>query len=405
MCADQAPTSLDTIMEAYKRVRQEFTPSPLTYSVFISELVGHDVYIKWDNKLRTGSFKERGVINFLGTLSEEEKKSGVCAASAGNHATALAYYTSKANIPCTIVMPTWTPLVKVQTTKKYNAEVLLHGNSFDEAYAKAEEISKKEKKIFVPGFDDYRIIAGQGTIGIELFEQLNSFDSVVVPIGGGGLISGIAVAVHATDPSVHVIGVQSEYIVKKREATDLSPVPPLPPVSIADGIAVKKIGAKNAPIIKEKVHAIVTVTEQQIADAIIKLLELEKTVVEGAGAAGVAALLAKLVSSQYKRTIVMVCGSNIDSDLLYRLIVRDMAKRNRLLRIVASAPDRPGSLQFVAGLIARVGANVLEINHDRSFSDTPGNVSMSFLLEVRDESHKKMVLEAFNDSGISVEEI
>lgn len=391
-------------MEAYKRVRKEFAPSPLTHSIFLSELVGHDVYIKWDNKLRTGSFKERGAINFIGTLSPAQRKKGVCAASAGNHAMALSYYASKAKIECTIVMPNWAPLIKVQSTSRFGATIILHGNSFDEAYEHAQKISSEKGYNFVSAFDDYDVIAGQGTIGIELFEQLSGFDSVVVPVGGGGLIAGIATAVKARDPSVHVIGVQSEWIVKKRELSEQAKLSPLPPSTIADGIAVKTIGKKTAPIIKEKVETIVTVTENQIADAIIKLLELEKTVVEGAGAAGVAALLSQLVPSRYKRSIVVVCGSNIDVDLLYRLIVRDMANRQRLLRIVTSVPDRPGSLLYVSGIIASLGANVLEVLHDRSFADKPGNVSISFVLEVRDKEHKDSVLKAFREREIEVKE-
>lgn len=396
-----SPFGIDAIMEALPRVRAEFTPTPLSHSIFLSEIVGHDVFIKWENKLRTGSFKERGAINFIATLSEEERRKGLCAASAGNHAMALSYYAQKANVPCTIVMPKWAPLIKMKSTAKFGARVISFGLTFDDAYQHALELSRTEGCIFVPGFDDYKIIAGQGTAGLEILDQLSDFDSVIVPIGGGGLISGIAEAVKATRPGVDIIGVQSEWITARRKSHNTTFNSALAPQTIAEGIAIKTIGTKNAQIIKERVTDIVTVTESQIAEAIVKLLELEKTVAEGAGAAGVAALPSKLIPSTYKRSVAVVCGSNIDMDVMSRLIMRDMSKRNRLLRLAVSVPDRPGSLHFLSSVIAEEGANVIEVTHDRSFSEIPGNVSISFVLEVRDKEHKDAVGAALVNHGIS----
>lgn len=392
-------------MEALARVRAEFPPTPLTYSLFLSEIVGHDVYIKWDNKLRTGSFKERGAINFIGSLSPEERKKGLCAASAGNHAMALSYYAQRAGVPCTIVMPKWAPLVKMQSTAKFGANVISFGTTFDEAYTHAIDLAKIGGSAFVSAFDDHRVIAGQGTIGLELLDQLSDFDSVIAPVGGGGLIAGVAAAIKAKRRDVHLLGVQSEWIVNKRNTPASTSSIPLAPQTIAEGIAVKTIGERNSAIIKKEVDAIVTVTEGQIAEAIIKLLELEKTVVEGAGAAGVAALLANLIPAQLKKSVVLVTGSNIDMDVISRLIMRDMSKRGRLLRIVTSVPDRPGTLQFLTSIIAAEGANVLEVVHDRSFAETPGNVAIQFVLEVRDRIHKEAVFSAIQDAKVHVHEI
>lgn len=395
--------NVDLIKKAMPVVHSQIQPTPITYSAYLSELVGHEVYVKWDNKLRTGSFKERGAVNVLYSLSGEEKKKGVCAASAGNHALALSYYAQKAGVNCKIIMPTTAPLVKIQSTARTGASVVLYGETFHDAYEKAIEISDQEKRVFVSAFDDYRIMAGQGTIGLEILDQLSDFDSVVVPVGGGGLISGIATAIKAAKPNTFIMGVQSDWIIEQRKIAKDQKKASLFSASIADGIAVKVMGKLTEPVIKKNVDALTSVSEIELADAIVKLLELEKTVVEGAGAAGVAALLAKKLPNNKKKTVVVVCGSNIDINVVSRLITRDMAARERMWKLETSVPDRPGSLHFVTGIIAREAANVLEVSHDRSFSKTPGNVSITFTVEVRDTIHRDRLLDALKREGIGVE--
>lgn len=385
---------------ALGRVRRFFNPTALTLSPALTEEVGTEVFLKWDNKLRTGSFKERGAVNFLSQMSAHERKRGVCAASAGNHALALSYYSKKLRIPCTLVMPVFAPLVKVQTSQRFGAEVIRHGSNFDEAYSYAEALAKRTKKTYVPAFDHTRIIEGQGTAGLEILEQLPDVDAVVVPIGGGGLISGIALAIKDLRPAVKIIGVRSAWAVHAREtksghlSTQFSG-------TIADGIAVKRNGKLTVPIMQAVVDQFVTVSENEIAKAVVRVLELERTVLEGAGAAGVAAVLAGKISRRYKKIAIMACGSNIDMNMLSRLLERDMAQQGRLLRLKVSLPDRPGSLQRATTILAAEGANVLEVVHDRSFSEVPINVDISFVLEVRDLKHRSRILDALTQAGLT----
>jgi len=399
-------TNLAAIEAAYTRIRAALPLTPLTHSTALSEITGREIHIKWENRHRTGSFKERGAVNFV-SVHGAESKNGVCAASAGNHALALSYHAARAGIPCHIVMPVSAPLVKVQSTRKTGAEVILHGNTFDEAYAYGVKLAEEKGYSYCPAFDHPTVIAGQGTAGLEIMEQLADFDSVIVPIGGGGLISGISTAIKSKRPDVFFLGVQSEWVVTARakKLDPAAPQPLIPPTSIADGIAVKTIGKLTAPIIAQNVDQVVTVSENEIANAIMRLLELERTVVEGAGAAGVAALLSGYLPATCKKTAVVVCGSNIDTSVLSRLIERDMAQRNRLLRLLVSVPDRPGSLHATTGIVARLGANVLQVYHDRSSTSLPGNVDIAFVLEVRDEPHKRGVIEGLRDAALAVKEI
>jgi len=399
------PTDLE-IQQALGRVREVLKVTPLTHGSTLSELCGHELFLKWDNRLRTGSFKERGAVNFLASLSAEERQRGVSAGSAGNHALAVAYHASRLQIPAHIVMPQTAPLVKVQAVRALGAEVILHGTIFDDAYHKAIALSEEHGYRFVPGFNHPLIVAGQATCGLEILDQLPSLDSVIVPVGGGGLISGIALAIKHRAPHVQIIGVQSEWIIAARNEVPNAQNSSIPlalrPISIADGIAVKGIGELNAQIISSHVDLLVSVSEPQIAHAIMRLLELERTVVEGAGAAALAAALAGKLPSSCKKTAVLVCGSNIDLNVLSRLIERDMAQQQRLLSISVSVPDRPGSLHATTGLIAEQRANVLHVTHDRSFSSIPGNVTISFLLEVRDGEHQNAVLAALRSAGLEV---
>lgn len=408
------PVTYADVQKALVEVRKALPVSPLTLSTLFSELAGREIYLKWDNKFRTGSFKERGAVTVLAMLTPEQRVRGLCAASAGNHALALSFHAARAGVPCTIVMPVSAPLVKVQASKNTGARIILQGATVDEAYEVAKDLARKEDLEFIPGFDDPRIIAGQGTAGLEILQQLPEVDCVVVPYGGGGLLAGIALALKSgpSNPSgktprviPKIIGVRSEWAVANDRSKQVGgPRPLLLPATIAEGIALAA-GKLNRLVIDALVDEVVVVSESDIARAIVRLLELERTVVEGAGSAGVAALMAGLLPAECKKIAVMVCGSNIDMNVLSRLLERDMGERGRLLKMEVSVPDRPGSLNVTTGILAKAGANVLQVVHDRSFSRLPGNVDITFELEVRDAEHKRTILQSLADSGIEAREL
>lgn len=392
------------VQEAHEAVRKEVYPSPVTFSPAFSRRCGREVYFKWENKLPSGSFKERGAIAFLSKLEKAARERGVCAASAGNHALALSRHAARLGIRCKICMPLTAPLVKTQTTRANGAEVELIGKNFDETYRYAKQVAEKERLLFVPAFDHPSIIAGQGTVALELLSQLQDFDAVVVPVGGGGLIAGMATVLKEEAHAPKIIGVRSAWAIDQRNRTggDLPQRNTFTYRSIADGIAVKHPGELTEAIIAAKVDEIASATESEIAAAIITMLEEERAVVEGAGAAGVAALLSGAVPADLRRIVIVVSGSNIDMNLLSRLIERDMAQRGRLLRLCLSVADVPGSLHAVAALIAGCGANVLEVLHDRHFAELPGNVEISFTLELEGPDHRERVLKALASQGIAV---
>jgi threonine dehydratase len=401
----QLPVDVKQIELAEQRIRPYLPASPLSFSPRLSELVGSSIYLKWDSQLRTGSFKERGALNVLLSLSDSEKKRGVCAASLGNHALGLSHFAAKLGVPCCIVMPSTAPLVKVQACKNTGAEIILEGKVFDDAYASAKNLASERKMRFVPAFDDPLVICGQGTAGLEMLNQCPDFDSVVIPFGGGGLLSGVATAIKAAKTETFVMGVRSRWTVDVKTQPTAQSSGLLRLGTIADGIAVKYPGQITSPLIEKLVDKICVVDESALAHAVMRFLEHERCVVEGAGAAGLAALLQRELPSRYSKTIILVSGSNIDLNLLSRLIERDMGERQRLLRMRVSVPDQPGLLHTVSGIIAERGANVLQVQHERSFSQIPGNVDVTFLLEVRDLSHKQQVLEALRVAGISTAEI
>ena len=389
------PVTIDDVKRAYAVVRSVLPVTPLTSSPGFSQLSGLDVKIKWDIKFESGAFKERGACNFLANLSKAEAKAGICAASMGNHALGLSLHAKRLSIPCTIVMPRSAALVKVKRTQEAGATVLVEGETFSDSVQVAKKLAQSKKLTYVPPYDHEDIIAGQGTCGLEILEQLKGVspseicDSIVVPIGGGGYISGIAVALKALRPEIKIIGVQSEWAYRSMGTT------------IAGGIAVKHIGVKNKKIIDTLVDKVVTVSEEQIADAIIKTLSVEKTVVEGAGAAGVAALLSGLLPSECKKPVICVCGSNIDLNLLCVLIERDLVNKKLWMRLTLAIPDKPGALSHVTSIIAERSGNVLDIHHDR-FSPTLGLVNVHFLLEVRDAAHGESLKDALKKEGVDV---
>jgi threonine dehydratase len=343
--------TLADIEAARERLRGSVYETPCAYSQTLSERTGTRCHVKLENLQMTGSFKERGAANVLLQLSAAERGRGVVAASAGNHGLAVAFHAARLGIRAVIVMPESAPLVKVTAARRYGAEVLLVGLSYDEAYRRAREVERERGLCFIHPFDDPRVIAGQGTLGLELMEQRPDADALLIPLGGGGLLAGVATAVRAGGPRVRLIGVR---------AAELP--------TIADGIAVRERGALTAPVIQALVDDVVTVSEEEIANAILLLLEIEKTVVEGAGATTLAALVNRPLGLDGRTVALVLSGGNIDVTMVSRIIERGLVKDGRLVRLAVMLVDRPGALARLTALIAEVRANILHIEHDRAFS-------------------------------------
>jgi len=396
------------IHAARARLGRAIYHTPCPHSVSLSRLCGANTYFKLENLQMTGSFKERGALNRLLLLDEAGRRAGVIAASAGNHAQGVAYHATRLGIRSVIVMPRTTPLVKVSNTRTLGGEVILHGTSYDEAYAHARTIGEAQGLVFVHAFDDDAIIAGQGTIGLELMEEETPFDAVIVPIGGGGLIGGIAIAVKALRPEVRVIGVEPVAVTSMLAALAAGrPVEVGAQPTIADGLAVRRTGERTLAIARRYVDEIVTVSEGEIASAILKLLEIEKTVVEGGGAAGLAALLfGKVRGLEGRNVAVIVCGGNIDPNLLSRIIERGLAKDGRLVRLRAFVRDRPGELARICQCVADIGANIMEVQHDRAFAHLDvGGVEIDLTLETRGHDQIEELRAALAREGIETREL
>jgi threonine dehydratase len=391
------PTLRD-IEDARARISSHLPVTPVTRALTLSEEFKKTLYIKWDNRLRTGSFKERGALNFLLNLDATTLARGVCAASAGNHALGLSFHASRLGAPCHIVMPANAPLVKMERCKSFGA-FITQQSSLSEALTAAQEMAVQNNLTLVPPFDHRHIIHGQGVAGLELLEQLDDFDSVIIPVGGGGYAAGVATAIKSKRPDVFILGVCSEWAVEMRRNPDLHKGG-FVPTTIADGIAVKTIGKVTGPVLDSYVDKLVSVSESAIAKAIIMLLEHEHTVVEGAGAASIAALIQGHLPSKYIKPALFVCGSNIDTNLLSRLIEHNMAETGRLLKIGVSLPDRPGMLHTVAGIIAARGANVLQVLHDRFYARLPGYVDITVVMEVRDRAHGLEIITELGRAGL-----
>ena len=394
---------LSDIEAARARIAPHLPVTPVTQSLWLSEEFKRTVYLKWDNKLRTGSFKERGALNFLLSLDSATLARGVCTASAGNHALGLSFHAQRLGAPCHIVMPTNAPLVKIQSCRSVGAEVIFR-RTFQEALEHAQELAREHGYTYVPPFDHEWIVHGQGVAGLELLEQLSDFDSVIIPVGGGGYAAGVATAIKAKRPDVFILGVCSEWAVDARR-NPASHQGAIVPMTIADGIAVKSIGKVTGPILDKRVDQIVPVSEWSIARAIIMLLEHEHVVVEGAGAAGLAGLISGHLPQQCTKPVIFVCGSNIDTNLLSRLIEHDMAERGRLMRASITLPDRPGMLHAISGIIAEQGANILQVAHDRSYAKLPGHVEITVLMEVRDRDHGESIISALVKAGLPTVEL
>ena len=399
--------TLSDIQTAMGRIRESIQISPCTRSETFSELAGNSVYLKLENRQRTGAYKERGALNKLLTLSAEERSRGVIAASAGNHAQAVAYHAARLGIRARICMPLPTPLIKVSATRGYGADVVLHGANYDEAFAEALRQSEADNITFVHAFDDETVIAGQGTLGLELLEQHPDLEVFVVPIGGGGMIGGLACAVKEKNPKVRVIGVQPSRLPSMKVAVaEGKPVTLAAAVTIADGIAVRRAGERTLPLVQKYVDEIVTVQEEEVANAILLLLEREKTLAEGAGAAAVAALVNHRVELSGKRVAAIVGGGNIDVTLLARIIERGLVKDGRLVRLRVHLPDYPGALHRLTGILAEHRANLVETSYDRAYHGVNlGDTAIDITMETRGPEHIAELIAALGAAGYVHERI
>lgn len=399
--------SLAEVRAAMDRIRDSIYLSPCARSEYFSQLTGNSVYLKLDNLQRTGAFKERGALNKLLTLTAEERSRGVIAASAGNHAQGVAYHAGRHGIRAEICMPLTTPLIKVSATKSYGAEVILHGANYDEACEEAVRRSQQFGMTFVHPFDDEVVIAGQGTMGLEILQQVPDIEAVIAPIGGGGLISGVACAIKEANSDVRIIGVQPARLPSMKVAiAEGRPVTLSPAATIADGIAVRRAGEKTLPLIQKYVDDIVTVDEEEIANAILLLLEREKTLAEGAGAAAIAALINRKTPLSGKKVAVLVCGGNIDVSLLSRIMERGLVKDGRLVRLRVHLPDYPGALHRLTGILAQHRANIVETSYDRAYYGVNlGDTAIDITMETRGPDHIAELLSALSASGYTHERI
>lgn len=398
--------NLSDIQDARRILQGIAIPTPVVADDRLSREIGARVHLKAECLQRSGSFKIRGAYNRMSRLSPEEKLRGVIAASAGNHAQGVALAATLLGIRSTIVLPTGAPLTKITATKNLGGQVVLHGSTFDEAVAYSRELQKEHGYTYVHAFDDENVIAGQGTIGLELIESLPDLSVMVVPIGGGGLISGIATALKSLKPEIRVIGVQAENVRWVNPSLQAGrPIVAKPGQTIADGIAVKSPGALTFPIIQDLVEQVVEVSEEEIARAIFSCVQNNRLVVEGAGAAGLAALLAGKIGLDPSDTVCAVlCGGNIDANLLARVLEQVLVRQGRYIFLRLLVPDRPGMLAALLNTVAESGANVIEVFHRRAMWLAPlGRVGIQMLLEVRDEQHGKEVHKHLEEAGYHVE--
>lgn len=397
--------TFEDVQAARQAIKQTVLRTPLGYTRSGSELLGSQMFLKFENEQMTGSFKIRGALNKILSLSDEERTRGVIASSAGNHAQGVAYAAKKVGTRARVVMPETSPLVKVMATQGYGAEVILHGQTYDDAFAHATELAKSEGSVFVHAFNDPLVMAGQGTIGLEILEDLPELDSIIVPIGGGGLISGVATAIKALRPSCKVYGVVSDAAPAMADLYQGTSTPkPSYHLTIADGIAVKK---PNQEIFQNYIHplvdGVISVTDDEIAEAIVWFLERAKTVVEGSGAVGLAAAL-KARWELGKQTALVLSGGNIDMNTISMVIERGLSRKGRLARISVVVQDRPGTLLQLTNIIAESRANILDVKHDRLRSDLQiSETAIEFLLETRGVEHVAEIRTKLQEVGARVD--
>jgi threonine dehydratase len=395
--------SFADIEAARERSKGAVYYSPCLPSIPLSELTGMEIFCKLDNLQRTGSFKERGACNVLSQLPADQKKRGVIAASAGNHGQALAYQGKLLGVPATVVMPKHAPLIKVSNCQKLGARVVLHGKDFAEAKTRAHEIAAKDKLAYIDGYDDPAIIAGQGTMGLEILEQVPNVDAVIVPVGGAGLIAGVSLAVKTKRPKVKIIAVEAENVasfsaaLKAGKPTRIEMQP-----TLADGLAIPQVGKNAFEIAKSRVDRAVIVTEEQIALSILRIVELQKGVVEGAAATPLAACLSgALRNLARKRVVLLLCGGNIDPNVLSRVIERGLVADGRLSRFVAVISDRPGGLADLTTQIAVSGASIKQVVHDRAFAGSDVSaVHVLCTVETRNREHLSLLRKKLREHGV-----
>ncbi len=399
------PVSIDDVRAAHDRIRDAIVRTPTLISRTLSEMTGATVYLKFENLQFTAAYKERGALNTLLQLSDEARAKGVIAASAGNHAQGLAYHAARLGIPATIVMPTNTPTVKVTQTEGHGAAVILHGDTFDAAYAHARVLEGERGFTFVHPFDDPRIIAGQGTTAIEMLEDVPEIDMFITPIGGGGLISGMATVARAAGHPIEVIGVEAELfpsMYNRINGTNM----PCAGDTLAEGIAVKEPGGITSTMVAALVDDIVLVSERSLEMAVSLLLQIEKTVVEGAGAAGLAALLQHPKRFAGKTVGVVLCGGNIDTRLLANVLLRDLARSGRLARLRIRLQDQPGALFNVARIFDEQRVNIIEVYHQRVFTTLPAKGLITDIeCEARDRAHLDRLIAALRAAGYETSQV
>jgi threonine dehydratase len=397
---------LDDVRAARDRVARTSRHTPLEYSHTFSAMTGADVHLKEEVFQRTGAFKIRGATNRVATLSAAEREAGVVTASAGNHAQGVALAATRIGVDATIVMPENAPISKIKATRNYGAEVVLDGVDYDAAAERAREIEREEGRYYLPAFDDREVMAGQGTIGLEIIEDLPSVETVIVPIGGGGLIAGVATAVKGKLPDTRVVGVQAEGASSAAESLEKGRRVERDRVdTIADGIATRTVGEKPFRVIRARVDEVVTVSDDEIAVAVTQLLERSKLLTEGAGAVALAALLFEHVDYADDETIVpALCGGNIDMNTLTTVIIRGMAETGRYLRIRTVLPDRPGALDALVSVISDREANIYAIRHDRTSRDVSmDDAEVELELETRGPAHVTALVDALEDAGFEID--
>jgi threonine dehydratase len=400
-----ATITLADIEAAQRMLAGEVLRTPALASPRLSALTGADICIKYENLQATGSFKERGALNKLASLSAAEHDRGVVAMSAGNHAQAVAYHAARRGIAATIVMPEPTPFVKIAATEAHGARVVLHGETVSEAESRAKRFVQDDGLVLVHPYDDPHIIAGQGTIGLEFLADAPDLEALVIPIGGGGLIAGVATAAKAIKPAIEVIGVEAALYPAMRNAV-YGEHRPCTGTTIAEGIAVKNVGALTRPIVKELVSDIILADEGVLERAVNGLLTLQKTMAEGAGAAGLAAVLAEPGRFRGRRVGLVVCGGNIDPRVAASIMVRELERDDRIVSYRISIQDRPGTLGTISSLLGKLGANILEVHHRRLFLDMPARgARLDVTVETRDRAHAETIERSLREQGYAVERI
>ena len=396
---DAMPVTLESIKAAQARLGNSVARTPLAKSETLSAQLDADICLKFENQQFTASFKERGALNRLLQLSDSERARGVTAMSAGNHAQALAYHGSRLGIPVSIVMPRHTPNAKVEQTRVFGAEVILHGNQFAQTLDFTKRLADDRGYTLIHPFDDEDVIAGQGTLGIEMLEQVPDLDTIIVPVGGGGLIAGVAFAAKALRPQVTVVGVQAERFSAAADLFNDRVPAPGHPGTVAEGIAVEMPGVKTMAIIREHVDRMATVSEHEIEAAVFKLLEVEKTVTEGAGAAALAAVMANR-SLAGGKTALILTGGNIDMMILSSVLQRGLVRTKRLVRLSVESPDVPGTLARLTGILGDLDSNIVDVVHQRAFGTSSVRATrIEFVLQMRGEEQVDVVIKTLKEAG------